>query len=188
MKPFLKKTMLIALFSAAAVNAAVITTIESGKRKEILASDVAGQAGDLDYLIDPISGTKTIVEWVISLFKNNNGPLDSNQQTEKCNTFEFRAQVQQKGYTTKQLAGAFDAYYKNEDSTSGGNVNGSGSSNSNYDNNASSSISTSDFDLGEHRFRVCLARNQGHCKPVNDTEDCSARLERIMKILKKMYK
>ena len=188
MKPIFRKTMLIALFSAAAVNAAVITTIESGKRKEIFAADVAGQADDLSYLIDPISGTKTIVEWVISLLKNNNGPLDSNQQVEKCNTIEFRAQVQQKGYTTGQLAGAFDAYYKNEDSTSGGRANGSGSSSSNYNNDTSSSINASTFNLGEHRFRVCLGRNQGHCKPVNDTEDCSARLERIMKILKKMYK
>lgn len=191
MKSVFKKTMLIALFSAAAINAAVITTLESGKRREILAADVAGQASNINYLIDPFSGTKTVVEWVISLFKNNNGPLDSMQQVEKCNTIEFRAQIEQMGYSTGELASAFDAYYNGEGkkgSSYGGNVNGTTNSNSNYNNNTASTVNAASYDLGEHRFRVCLAKDKGHCKPVNDTKDCSERLERVIKILKSARK
>lgn len=181
MKFNLKKAMVIALITVFTVNATVITTMESDKRKQILATDVESQAGPIfPDPIDDLSRLAVIVTETINAIRGTSGPLGK-KSYQDCESVQFSAYLNDKGVSQQNVDSYLNAYGKKNENN---NANGKYDIDKNRKVEISAEIVNQYFPMESHVTALCRNAGEGTCKNY-DEHSCVDQFKAYMKAIRK---
>lgn len=181
MKFNFKKAMVIALITVFTVNATVITTMESDKRKQILATDVESQAGPIfPDPIDDLSRLAVIVTETINAIRGTSGPLGKEKEY-KCQDVQFTAYLNDNGVSQQNVDSYLNAHGKKNENN---NANGKYDIDKNRKVEISAEIVNQYFPMEPHITALCRNEEKGTCKNV-DKQACTDQFKAYMKAIRK---